>query len=287
MEGRRYSDGLHQAIEAKGRSDCPKESRTLATISLQNYFRLYHKLAGMSGTAVTEAEELNKIYEVDVVAIPTNRPIQRRDLPDVVYKTTRAKFSALLREIQEIHEQGRPILIGTRSIDQNQMLSRLLEKNKVPHQVLNAKNHEREAFIIAEAGKPGAITVATNIAGRGVDIVLGGAQPERRSFKTDRAYEKAQREWQAAHDDVIAKGGLHIIGTERHESRRIDNQLRGRAGRQGDPGSSRFYVSLEDEIMRIFGGDQIARLMDTLNFDESMPIEHPMITRAIISSDQR
>lgn len=281
MFGRRYSDGLHQAIEAKEGVTVQQESRTLATISLQNYFRLYEKLAGMSGTAVTEAEELNKIYGVDVVAIPTNRTIQRQDLPDVIYKTTRAKYSALLREVEEVHATGRPILIGTRSIDQNQILSRLLQKNKIPHQVLNAKNHEREAFIIAEAGKPGAITVATNIAGRGVDIVLGGAQPERRAFKTERSFAKALREWQANHDEVIAQGGLHIIGTERHESRRIDNQLRGRAGRQGDPGSSRFFVSLEDEIMRIFGGEQISRLMDTLRIDETQPIEHNMITRAI------
>lgn len=281
MFGRRYSDGLHQAIEAKEGVKVQQESRTLATISLQNYFRLYEKLAGMSGTAVTEAEELNKIYGVDVVAIPTNKPIQRQDHTDQVYKTARAKFSAILREVEEVHAQGRPILIGTRSIDQNQILSRLLTKNKIPHQTLNAKNHEREAFIIAETGKPGAITVATNIAGRGVDIVLGGAKPEARNFKTDKEFAKAVSEWQSAHDEVINSGGLHIIGTERHESRRIDNQLRGRAGRQGDPGSSRFFVSLEDEIMRIFGGDQISKLMDTLNIDENMPIEHPMITRAI------
>ena len=281
MFGRRYSDGLHQAIEAKEGVVVQQESRTLATISLQNYFRLYDKLAGMSGTAVTEAEELNQIYDVDVVAIPTNRPVQRQDHQDVIYKTTRAKFSAMLREIEEISKQGRPVLIGTRSIEQNQILSQLLRKNKIEHQVLNAKNHEREAFIIAEAGKPGAITVATNIAGRGVDIVLGGAQPEKRSFDSDKAYEKAIREWQTAHDQVIENGGLHIVGTERHESRRIDNQLRGRAGRQGDPGSSRFYVSLEDEIMRIFGGEQISALMDTLKIDENMPIEHPLINRAI------
>ncbi len=281
MFGRRYSDGLHQAIEAKEGVVVQQESRTLATISLQNYFRLYKKLAGMSGTAVTEAEELNKIYDVDVVAIPTNKDIQRKDFQDVIYKTNRAKYSALLREIEEVAKQGRPVLIGTRSIDQNQIFSQLLRKNKIEHQVLNAKNHEREAFIIAEAGKPGAITVATNIAGRGVDIVLGGAQPEKRNFDSEKAFDQAQREWQKAHDTVIASGGLHIVGTERHESRRIDNQLRGRAGRQGDPGSSRFFVSLEDEIMRIFGGEQIASLMDTLKIDENMPIEHPLINRAI------
>ena len=287
MFGRRYSDGLHQAIEAKEGAKVQQESRTLATISLQNYFRLYEKLAGMSGTAVTEAEELNKIYNVDVIAIPTNKPIQRIDFPDVVYKTTRAKYSAILREIEEIHATKRPILIGTRSIDQNQIISKLLTKNKIKHQLLNAKNHEREAFIIAEAGKPGAITVATNIAGRGVDIVLGGAKPERRNFKSEKEFLKAVEENQAAHNQVVAAGGLHIIGTERHESRRIDNQLRGRAGRQGDPGSSRFFVSLEDEIMRIFGGEQISKLMDTLRIDENMPIEHQLINKAITQAQIR
>lgn len=281
MFGRRFSDGLHQAIEAKEGARIQQESRTLATISLQNYFRLYKKLAGMSGTAVTEAEEFQKIYNVDVLAIPTNQSIRRQDYPDVIYKTTRAKYSAILREIEEVFASGRPILIGTRSIDQNQILADLLSRKKIPHQVLNAKNHEREAFIIAEAGKAKMITVATNIAGRGVDIVLGGAKPERREFDGEAAYEAALREWQAEHDAVVNAGGLHIIGTERHESRRIDNQLRGRAGRQGDPGSSRFYISLEDEIMRIFGGEQVSKLMDALHLDENQPIEHPLIGRAI------
>lgn len=281
MVGRRYSDGLHQAIEAKEGVAVQQESRTLATISLQNYFRMYDKIAGMSGTAVTESEEFGKIYGMDVLAMPTNRPVVRDDYPDVIYKTVRAKYSAILREIEEIHATGRPILIGTRSIDQNQIIADLLARKKIPHQVLNAKNHEREAFIIAEAGKPGAITVATNIAGRGVDIILGGAKPERANFGTEKQYEKALRDWQKSHDEVLASGGLHIIGTERHESRRIDNQLRGRAGRQGDPGSSRFYISLEDEIMRIFGGEQIGRLMDALSIDENMPIEHPLINRAM------
>lgn len=284
MPGRRYSDGLHQAIEAKEGVTIQQESRTLATISLQNYFRMYEKLAGMSGTAVTEAEELNQIYGVDVLAIPTNKPIARIDHPDKIYKTVRAKYSAILAEIEAVHKKGQPILIGTRSIDQNQIIGQLLQRNKIPHQVLNAKNHEREAFIIAEAGKPGAITVATNIAGRGVDIVLGGAVPEKREYKSEKTYEKAKREWQKSHDEVIDLGGLHIIGSERHEARRIDNQLRGRSGRQGDPGSSRFFVSLEDEIMRIFGGEQIGRLMDTLQIDENTPIENPMITRAITSA---
>lgn len=281
MVGRRYSDGLHQAIEAKEGVAVQQESRTLATISLQNYFRMYDKIAGMSGTAVTEAEEFGKIYGMDVLAMPTNKPVIRKDYPDVIYKTVRAKYSAILREIEEVHATGRPILIGTRSIDQNQIIADTLARKKIPHQVLNAKNHEREAFIIAEAGKPGAITVATNIAGRGVDIILGGAKPERANFSTEKQFEKALREWQKAHDEVLASGGLHIIGTERHESRRIDNQLRGRAGRQGDPGSSRFYISLEDEIMRIFGGEQISRLMEALSIDENMPIEHPLINRAM------
>ncbi len=281
MFGRRYSDGLHQAIEAKENVQVQQESRTLATVSLQNYFRMYNKLSGMSGTATTEAEEFLKIYDMDVFVVPTNRTVQRLDNPDVVFKTAESKHQAVLREVQEIHDTGRPILIGTRSIEQNQLISDLLEQAKVSHQILNAKNHEKEAFIIAEAGKKNAITVATNIAGRGVDIVLGGAQPERRDFESDAAYETAQRKWQAAHDEVVELGGLHVLGTARHESRRIDNQLRGRAGRQGDPGSSRFYVSLEDELMRIFGGDQLTRVMNILQVEDDVPIESPVITRAI------
>lgn len=281
MFGRRYSDGLHQAIEAKEGVKVQQESRTLATISLQNYFRQYDKLAGMSGTGTTEAEEFKKIYDMDVLAMPTHRPIQRIDHPDVIFKNVRVKYSAIVREIQELHASGRPILVGTRSIEQNQIVADLLTRQKIPHQVLNAKNHEREAFIIAEAGKPGAITVATNIAGRGVDIVLGGAKPERRNYASNKEFQAAQEDWQKSHDAVVQAGGLHVLGTERHESRRIDNQLRGRAGRQGDPGSSRFYVSLDDEIMRLFGGDQIKNLMDMLHFDETQPIEHPLITKAI------
>lgn len=281
MPGRRYSDGLHQAIEAKEGVKVQQESRTLATISLQNYFRLYTKLAGMSGTAVTEAEEFQKIYDMKVVVIPTNKTVVRVDYPDVIYKSQRAKFSAILQEIKTVHESGQPILIGTRSIEQNQIVAKMLQREKIPHKILNAKNHESEAFIIAEAGKPKAITVATNIAGRGVDIVLGGAQPEKRDFSSTKAYEQALRDWQTQHDEVLKLGGLHIIGTARHEARRIDNQLRGRAGRQGDPGSSRFFVSLEDEIMRLFGGEQMQRLMDTLGIDENMPIEHQLISRAI------
>lgn len=281
MYGRRYSDGLHQAIEAKEGVQIQQESRTLATISLQNYFRLYEKLAGMSGTAITESEEFHKIYTVDVVPIPTHKPVVRQDFADVVYKTTRAKYSAIVNEVEEIHKQGRPILMGTRSIEINQVISELLERKGIPHQVLNAKNHEKEAFIIADAGRPGSVTVATNIAGRGVDIILGGAKPELRDFAKATDYKKAVKEWEKRHEDVVASGGLHIIGTERHESRRIDNQLRGRAGRQGDPGSSRFYLSLEDEIMRIFGGDKISSLMTFMKMDENLPIEAGMVGRAI------
>ncbi len=281
MHGRRYSDGLHQAIEAKENARIQQESRTLATISLQNYFRLYAKLAGMSGTAVTESEEFHQIYKMDVLPIPTHRPVVRTDHDDVVYKTTRAKYSAIVSEVEQINKEHRPILIGTRSIDHNQVISDLLNRKGIPHQVLNAKNNEKEAFIIADAGRPDAITVATNIAGRGVDIILGGAKPELRDFKSEAAYKKALKEWDNRHDKVVESGGLHIIGTERHESRRIDNQLRGRAGRQGDPGSSRFYVSLEDDIMRIFGGDQIGKLMTFMKMDENQPIEARMVGKAI------
>ena len=311
MFGRRYSDGLHQAIEAKENVPIQQESRTLATISIQNYFRMYQKLSGLTGTAVTEAEEFQKIYGVDVLAIPTHRPVVREDRPDVVYKTTAAKYSAILAEVEAIHEQGRPILIGTKSIDHNQIISRLLEKNKIPHQVLNAKNNEKEAFIIADAGKKNAITVATNIAGRGVDIVLGGSKPELKDYRRKtksrskktaadynlqlppsvnpenydlKAYSDALKEWKANNQEVVELGGLHILGTERHESRRIDNQLRGRAGRQGDPGSSQFFVSLEDDIMRIFGGEQIAKVMDFLKIEENQPIEHGMISKSIESA---
>ncbi len=270
MFGRRYSDGLHQAIEAKENVKIQQESRTLATISLQNYFRLYKKLAGMTGTAATEAEEFKKIYNLDVIVIPTNRPLQRLDHPDVVYKTQRAKYSAIIAEIAERNGKGQPILIGTKSIEQNDVIAQYLKKKRLPHQVLNAKNHENEAAIIAEAGRLKAITVATNIAGRGVDIVLGG-DPQGR----DKA------EWKKEADKVREVGGLHIVGAVRHESRRIDNQLRGRSGRQGDPGSTRFYISLEDDIMRIFGGDQVSRLMDFLKVPEDQPLEAGMVNRAI------
>ncbi|MEO8580983.1 MAG: preprotein translocase subunit SecA [Patescibacteria group bacterium] len=295
MYGRRYSDGLHQAIEAKEGATIQQESRTLATISLQNYFRLYDKLSGMSGTAITESEEFKKIYEVDVLPIPTHRKIVRIDHPDMIYKTTRAKYGAIVQEIAEKQKMGQPVLVGTRSIDHNQIISDYLKRKGIPHEVLNAKNHEREAFIIADAGKKGQITVATNIAGRGVDIVLGGSRPEIKDFTPvsdsakkrvpdKKAYQKAVDAWEKGHDEVVALGGLHVIGSERHESRRIDNQLRGRSGRQGDPGSSRFYVSLEDEIMRLFGGEQISKVMDFLKIEEDQPIEHGMISKAIESA---
>ena len=284
MFGRRYSDGLHQAIEAKENVPIQQESRTLATVSIQNYFRQYKKLSGMTGTALTEAEEFKQIYNAEVLVVPTNVEVVRQDKADIVYKTAAAKYSAIATEVARIHETGQPILIGTRSIEHNDIVSQFLTRKKVPHQVLNAKNHEREAFVIADAGKAGAITVATNIAGRGVDIVLGGSKPEQKDFKTEAQYKKAKEKWQQAHDAVVATGGLYILGTERHESRRIDNQLRGRAGRQGDPGASQFYISLEDEIMRIFGGEQIAKVMDFLKIEENQPIEHGMIGKSIESA---
>ncbi len=275
MHGRRYSDGLHQAIEAKENVAIQQESRTLATISLQNYFRMYEKLAGMTGTAATEAEEFQKIYKLDVVVIPTNQPVVRKDQPDSVYKTVRAKYAAIVKEVEEKYQQGQPVLIGTRSIEHNQIIAQFLSHKKIPHNVLNAKQHEREAMILAEAGKARAVTVATNMAGRGVDIVLGGARPDESAGKREFA------RWQKEHQKVVESGGLHVIGTERHESRRIDNQLRGRSGRQGDPGSSRFYVALEDDIMRLFGGDQIARLMTALKMPEDQPLEAGLVSRAI------
>lgn len=270
MYGRRYSDGLHQAIEAKEGVKIQQESRTLATISLQNYFRLYEKLAGMTGTAATEAEEFKKIYNLDVVIIPTNKPTARQDFSDSVYKTQRAKYSAIVTEVAEKVAKGQPVLIGTKSIEQNEIISQYLKKKNIRHQVLNAKNHESEANIISEAGRLGSVTVATNIAGRGVDIVLGGDPNGRK-----------KEDWQEEAQKVKDAGGIHIIGAVRHESRRIDNQLRGRSGRQGDPGSSRFYISLEDDIMRIFGGEQVSRLMDFLKVPEDQPLEAGLVSRAI------
>jgi len=270
MFGRRWSDGLHQAVEAKEGVTIQQESITLATISFQNYFRMYQKLAGMTGTAATESEEFNKIYGLEVMMVPTNLPMIRLDNPDVVYKTTRAKYAAVVREIEECFKKGQPVLLGTTSIEKNEIIAKFLEKKGIPHNVLNAKQHEKEARIIAEAGREKAVTVATNMAGRGVDIVLGGSK-EGRDLK----------EWEKEHKEVVKRGGLHVVGTERHESRRIDNQLRGRSGRQGDPGSSRFFVSLEDDIMRLFGGEQVSHMMDVLKIPEDQPIEHSMVSKAI------
>ncbi|HBC72755.1 MAG: Protein translocase subunit SecA [Candidatus Amesbacteria bacterium GW2011_GWB1_47_19] len=287
MPGRRWSEGIHQAVEAKENVTIQQESRTLATISFQNYFRMYTKLAGMTGTAATEAEELNKIYKLEVVVIPTHRPMIRIDNPDIVYKTTRAKYTALSEELADCHRRGQPVLVGTTSIEKNEIVAELLKHKGVPHQLLNAKNHEQEATIISEAGRKGAVTIATNIAGRGVDIILGGTPPPNPKFVlgkdklTEKQYEKELAKWQHLHDEVVSLGGLHVIGTERHESRRIDNQLRGRSGRQGDPGSTRFYLALDDEIMRIFGGDQVAKIMGFLKIPENEPIEHGMVSKAI------
>ena len=282
LHGRRYSEGLHQAIEAKEGVEVKRESDTLATISFQNYFRMYEKLAGMTGTAATEAEEFYKIYKLDVVVIPTNRPLIRNNLPDKIYKTEEAKFRAVVSDIKQRHEKGQPVLVGTISIEKNEMLSELLKREGVPHEVLNAKNHEREAKIIAEAGKKGAVTVATNMAGRGVDIILGGTPPPAQPTINNQ-----QSRWQKEHEEIVKLGGLHVIGTERHESRRIDNQLRGRAGRQGDPGSSQFYVSLEDDLMRIFGGERIKRMMELMKLPDDVPIEHNLISKSIEQAQKK
>ena len=274
MFGRRYSEGLHQAIEAKERVKVQRESLTYATITIQNYFRMYEKLAGMTGTAATEAEEFFKIYKLEVTTIPTHKPMVRQDLPDQIYKTEEGKFRAVVKQIKELHEKKIPVLVGTVSIEKSEQLSGMLKRQGIDARVLNAKEHTKEGEIIAHAGEPGAVTVATNMAGRGVDIILGGS-PD------------GDKSWQARHDKIIEMGGLNIIGTERHEARRIDNQLRGRAGRQGDPGSSRFYISLEDDIMRRFGGDRIKTVMGWVGMDEDTPIENRMITGAITDVQKR
>jgi len=270
MHGRRYSEGLHQAIEAKEGVQIQRESMTLATVTFQNYFRLYDKLSGMTGTAVTEAEEFSKIYELEVVEIPTNKPLIRKDLSDRIYKTEDAKFKAVVREIKERSEKGQPILVGTISIEKNELLGAYLKREGIEHSLLNAKNHEKEAEIIAQAGRAGAVTIATNMAGRGVDIVLGGNPPNPDDVKK-----------------VHEAGGLLVMGTERHESRRIDNQLRGRSGRQGDPGETQFYVSMEDDLMRIFAGDRMKSMMETLRVPEDMPIENKMVSKTIESAQNR
>jgi preprotein translocase subunit SecA len=302
MPGRRWSDGLHQAVEAKEAVRIERENQTLATITFQNYFRMYSKLAGMTGTAETEAEEFAKIYKLDVVVIPTNRLLIRHNHPDVVYKTEREKFDAVVEDIVRCHGTGQPVLVGTVSIEKSEQVSKLLKKRGVKHEVLNAKYHEREAEIVAQAGRLGAVTIATNMAGRGTDILLGGnpdflskeilrrkgldpvtAAPEAQAA----ARAEARRITEPEHEKVVSFGGLHIVGTERHESRRVDNQLRGRSGRQGDPGSSRFYLSLEDDLLRIFGSQRIQRIMDRLGMEEGEPIEHRLVTRAIATAQKR
>ncbi len=291
MPGRRWSEGLHQAIEAKEGVKIQQENQTLASITFQNYFRLYDKLAGMTGTADTEAYEFQTIYGLEVVVIPTHKPMIREDMGDLVYLTAREKFDAILEDIRERVKRGQPVLVGTASIETSEYLSGLLRKAGIKHQVLNAKFHEKEAQIIAQAGRPGTVTIATNMAGRGTDIVLGGSLDAELAALGDdpdpQAVERIKAEWQKRHDQVIEAGGLHIIGTERHESRRIDNQLRGRAGRQGDPGSSRFYLSLEDNLMRIFASDRVKTLMEKLGMQEGEAIEHPWVTKAIENAQRK
>ena len=303
MEGRRWSDGLHQAIEAKENVKIQDETQTLASITFQNLFRLYPKLSGMTGTAMTEEAEFGKIYNLEVTIIPTNKPDIRENMSDVIYKTEKQKYLSVVDEIIKMHEQQRPVLVGTISIEKSEYISHLLKERKIPHNVLNAKHHEREAYIIAQAGRAGAVTIATNMAGRGTDILLGGnaeylakEELEKRNItpdsenyedaKTDLLY-RMRKQTEEEHQKVVEAGGLHVIGTERHESRRIDNQLRGRAARQGDPGSTRFFLSLEDNLMRIFGGDKIITLMNALNVEEDMAIENPLITRQIQSAQKK
>jgi preprotein translocase subunit SecA len=296
MPGRRWSDGLHQAVEAKEGVRIESENQTLATITFQNYFRMYEKLAGMTGTADTEAAEFKKIYDLDVMVVPTNRPLIRTNYSDAIYKTEREKFNAVAREIEELYGMGRPILVGTISIDKSERLSKLLKKRGISHHVLNAKHHEKEAEIIAQAGRFKGVTISTNMAGRGTDILLGGNPKmialqkegkEADEADLEAAYQKALAVTSQEKEEVVEQGGLHVIGTERHESRRIDNQLRGRSGRQGDPGSSRFYLSLEDDLLRIFGSERIAGIMDRLGVEEDQPIEHSLVTRAIENAQRR
>ncbi len=298
MPGRRWSDGLHQAVEAKEGVKIANENQTLASVTFQNYFRMYKKLAGMTGTADTEAGEFAKIYNLDVNVVPTNRSMIRKDYADVVFRTEKEKFTAIVEEIKDCHERGQPVLVGTISIEKSERLAGYLSRNGIKHNVLNAKFHEKEAEIIAQAGQKGAVTIATNMAGRGTDILLGGnpdflfkrilyqdeTLPEERKLEI---FEGIKAECEKDKQAVIAAGGLHILGTERHESRRIDNQLRGRAGRQGDPGSSRFYLSLEDDLMRIFASERVSQLMLKLGMEEGVPIEHGMVTRAIANAQKK
>jgi preprotein translocase subunit SecA len=297
MSGRRWSDGLHQAVEAKEGVPIQRENQTLASITFQNYFRMYVKLAGMTGTADTEAFEFQQIYHLETMVIPTHQPMVRKDENDLVFRTLAEKVTAIVADVKDCHERGQPVLVGTTSIENSEMLSMHLDKERLPHQVLNAKQHEREAEIVAQAGRPGVITIATNMAGRGTDIVLGGTiEPHLLKLREDATLEPADKErqittlrdeWQARHDAVIKAGGLHIVGTERHESRRIDNQLRGRSGRQGDPGSSRFYLSLEDPLLRIFGGERLSGIMQRLKMPEGEPIEHSIVNRSIAKAQNR
>ncbi|MDH3635289.1 MAG: preprotein translocase subunit SecA [Gammaproteobacteria bacterium] len=290
MPGRRWSEGLHQAIEAKEGVSIQHENQTIASITFQNYFRLYNKLAGMTGTADTEAFEFQQIYGLEVVVVPTNQPMIREDYGDLIYLTVREKFEAIIEDIRDCVGRGQPVLVGTTSVETSEYLSGLLDKVKIKHQILNAKQHEREAMIIADAGMPGKVTIATNMAGRGTDIVLGGnLEVQSKDLAQDQQdqRDKLNTEWQQLHDQVIEAGGLHIIGTERHESRRIDNQLRGRSGRQGDPGSSRFYLSMEDSLMRIFASEKVAGLMQRLGMEEGEAIEHPWVSRAIENAQRK
>ncbi|MCK6413864.1 MAG: preprotein translocase subunit SecA [Azonexus sp.] len=297
MAGRRWSDGLHQAVEAKEGVAIQAENQTLASITFQNYFRMYGKLSGMTGTADTEAYEFQQIYGLETVVIPTHRPMQRKDMNDLVFKTGEEKNTAIVADIRDCHQRGQPVLVGTTSIEASELLSHLLDKEKLPHQVLNAKQHAREAEIVAQAGRPGMITIATNMAGRGTDIVLGGnIQKQIDAVEADETLSAADKEaqvaalradWRQVHDQVLAAGGLHIIGSERHESRRIDNQLRGRAGRQGDAGSSRFYLSLDDQLLRIFAGERLRAIMDKLKMPEGEAIEHPLVTRSLESAQRK
>jgi preprotein translocase subunit SecA len=297
MAGRRWSDGLHQAVEAKEGVEIQKENQTLASITFQNYFRMYTKLSGMTGTADTEAYEFNQIYGLETVVIPTHRPMQRKDAMDKVYRTAREKYAAVIEDIKGCQSRGQPVLVGTTSIENSELISKLLTEAKLDHQVLNAKQHEREAHIIEQAGRPGVITIATNMAGRGTDIVLGGnPESDIAAVEADASLNEAQKaecvakikaEWQQRHDGVLAAGGLHIVGTERHESRRVDNQLRGRSGRQGDAGSSRFYLSLEDQLLRIFASDRVSAIMGKLNMPDGEAIEHPWVTRAIENAQRK
>ncbi|MHB8225627.1 preprotein translocase subunit SecA [Acidithiobacillus sp.] len=297
MSGRRWSDGLHQAVEAKEGVAVQNENQTLASITFQNYFRMYEKLSGMTGTADTEAFELNQIYGLEVVMIPTHKPMRRTDFADLIYRTSQEKWTAIVEDIRDCQQRGQPVLVGTTSIEHNEFLSHQLKQARIPHEVLNAKQHQREAEIIAQAGKPGMVTIATNMAGRGTDIVLGGnvghqvdmvlANPDLEEEEKTQRIDSLKDGWQGLHDAVITAGGLHIVGTERHESRRVDNQLRGRSARQGDPGTTRFYLSLEDPLMRIFGSDRLGGLMQKLGMKEGEAIEHPWVTKSIENAQRK